>query len=122
MPGYEPSLPFGIANPGVSEVDTGGIPWEEAPATSHCHSWRYYDTREHRFLKRFPSATGRGRSELHVRFKNEDGSPPHYVYFFDSPEAGKTILEKLQGSPHPFKEVVHGLLIKGKVPYTKVAG
>lgn len=126
MAGYTPSYEHGLANPNVSGplgTDTGGgsTPWEAAPPKSHVYRWRWFDNRVVKFLRKFPSPIGQGRSELHVQFRNEDGSPSStYAYFFDSPEAGITILEKLRGSSHPFSEVVHPLLIVAKVPYTRV--
>lgn len=124
MPGYTPSMPQGLANPGADSdptADRGGIAWEEAPSASHVWGWRYYGTDEHAFLKKFPSAVGKGRSELHVKFKDDRGNPTHtYVYFFSSPQSGRNILEKLRGSPRPFREVVHPFLIKAGVPYTRL--
>lgn len=127
MPGgYTPSYEFGVPNPGVGDnpENPTGIPWEPAPTTSHVDSWRFYGTDEFPFLRKFPSAVGQGRSELHVRFKGKDGGGPSasYAYFFQSPEAGRNVLDKLRGSPHPFKDVVKAVLIDGRIPYTKISG
>ena len=124
MPGYEPLLPHGLPNPGADAdptADRGGVAWDAAPAGSHVWGWRYYGVDEFPFLRRFPSAVGRGRSELHVAFKDGRGGKTNtFVYFFRSPEAGRAVLEKLRGSPHPFADVVKPLLIDAGVPYTRL--
>ena len=109
--GWQPSMPGGIDNPHVSAEDRGGIAWQAAPDTSHTYAFRYYDAREHAFLRKFPGATGQGRSELHVKFRLKDGSAgPTYAYFFDSPDAGWEIFRKMQSSPHPYGEVLYPLV------------
>ena len=124
---YKPKYEHGIANPnaGTDPTQVGGLkPWTKAPATSHIHDFRYDDVRDTPFLKKFPGLIGKGRSELHVRFKGKDaqGIAAHYVYFFDDPEQGKAVAELMAGSPHPMSEVLWPHVIEGdKVPYTRVA-
>ena len=122
---YTPSLPHGLPNPHAGDrpdEGDGGIAWTPAPTTSHIAMFRFYDARLHKFLTKFPGAIGRGRSELHVRFrgKNGQGVVAYYAYFFDSPEAGQVIYDKLAGSGHPYGEVLHPLVIRAGVPYTRI--
>ena len=127
MADYKPSLDFGLPNPAASDQpgDSPGVAWEAAPASSHVHSWRYYDTRgdEGRLLRKFPGEIGRGRSELHVRFKDADGNPTpasgYYVYYFESAGAGANVLEKLRTDPHPYSGVVKPYLIDARIPYSR---
>jgi len=125
MADYKPKYDFGYANPNAADTPEegaagGNVEWEYAPATSHVHSWRFFDVRQHAFLRRFPGAIGQGRSELEVRFKDKfGGATDTYVYFFQSPDAGQEILRKLRGSPHPHREVIRALLINGGIPYSR---
>lgn len=127
--GYTPSFAPGLANPNVSgalpETETGGgsVPWEAAPATSHILRWRWYDAKQHKFLTKFPGATGQGRSELHVQFKDKQGGASSvYAYYFATPEAGATVVQKLRSSSHPYGEVLTPYVIRAGIPYTKVHG
>lgn len=66
---------------------------------------------------------GQGRSELHVQFKRNDGSPDAtYVYYFNTPGAGAEIARKLADTDHPYSQVVYPLLVKNtSINYTKIA-
>lgn len=126
---YRPSYPFGLENPWATDDpnvrnDSGWVEWEYAPDTSHIHSFKYFDTRDPRnqFMRKFPGVLGKGRSELYVCFKDErrGGVSPTYVYFFDDPAAGESILNKLRDSPHPYGWVLYPLVILTGVPYTRL--
>ena len=83
MPGYEPAYDWGLAYPGGGVEAARGIAWENAPHSSHIHSFRWLDARKRARMGDPPSEFGRGRSELHVRFKRPNGGPTTvYVYFY----------------------------------------
>lgn len=100
---------------------TGDVPWEDAPTTSHIARFRFSDASESSFLRRFGEESG--ASQLSVVFKDEKsgGDGPEYVYFFADATAGRALLEKLRGSPHPYGEVLYPLVIQAGVPYRRVS-
>ena len=132
--GYQPTLPHGIANPNqaprgvtrdVNDTGGGNKPWEEAPSTSHIHSFQWHDTQDPtdsvgRFLRKFPGEIGQGRAELVVRFKDEKSGRVSraYTYFFSDVAFGRAIVAELRTSPHPYGEVLYPKVIKGGIPYT----
>ena len=122
LPGYEPAYDWGLAYPGGGVEAARGIAWENAPHSSHIHSFRWLDARKRARMGDPPSEFGRGRSELHVRFKRPNGGPTQlYVYFFVDHSRGEAIYQRLRTSPHPFGQVLHPEVIKEQVPYTSIA-
>lgn len=125
-PDWRPRFDFGEQNPGVVvSGEDAGEGWADAPATSHVHSFRYIDLSDdaNRLLRKFPTARGRGRSELHVRFKDEKtgGVAATYAYYFESPAAGAEVFRKMRESPRPFRDVVKAVLIDGRIPYNPIS-
>lgn len=97
----------------------GSVPWVEAPATSHLWGFRYFDAREHRFLRRFFG----GKSHLDLRFRPSGKGTAHsdYRYEFADPEEGERVFAALKASARPWSEVGRPELIGGKVPYHPIA-
>lgn len=119
---WQPAHPFGI--PRDAPLDdapgqSGSVPWEDCPGTSHVHSFCYYDARQHGFLRKFAGPAGAGMSQLCVRFKDRHTGGPasEYVYFFANPDAGAAFAAKLRAAAHP-GHVVNELIAAG-VPYRK---
>lgn len=70
------------------ERDDTGIEWTPAPGTSHLESFRHYDARKYKLLR---------RSEIHVRFRN--GS--EYVYYSQDHERFAQIFALMSSAAHP---------------------
>lgn len=106
---------------GVSDpTDTGGssVEWVRSPDTSHTWGFRYWDAREHRFLRLlFP-----GESHLEVRFKPSGRKTTYsdYRYVFADPAQGERVFKLMQEADHP-GEVVHKELIQAGIPYYPVS-
>lgn len=120
---WTPRDPQGVAREtplNEAADETGDVPWEHAPPTSHISRFRFWDAREHKFIRKFGQQGG--ASQLHVVFRDEKlgGEGPEYWYFFADANAGANIFAKMQGSPHPYGEVLHPFVIKPKViPYQR---
>jgi hypothetical protein len=101
-------------------TDTGGSPvgWERAPDSSHLWGFRFWDAREHRFLKTLFG----GESHLEVRFKpsGKKATYSDYRYVFADPDHGRRVFEAMKAADHP-GQVVHSELIGGNVPYYPVS-
>lgn len=129
MPGtWEPLFPAfadteaakGRSSGVTDPADTGGssVTWERAPDSSHLYGFRYWDSRQHRFLKLMFG----GQSHLEVRFKpsGKKATYSDYRYIFDDPEQGKRVFDAMKAAEHP-GEVVHRELILAGVTYHPVS-
>lgn len=119
---WEPKFPdfaLGREGPlGDSPDDTGAEPWTPAPASSHLSRFRLWDARKYKFLR----ALLGGVSQLNVVFKANGRSPEtQYTYEFRDHDQARRVYDAMAAAEHP-GEVVHAMLIKEGVPYTKDAG
>lgn len=134
---WEPKYPDfaapteGPLNDEASDQSRGG-PWTEAPPDSHVARFRLTDARENSFLRKFgrgsvvgSGGTGHrdtGQSQLVVVFKATRYAPEtQYTYYFADHDQGKRVFDAMAAAEHP-GEVVHAMLIRESVPYTKDAG
>ena len=118
---WEPSLPWGVPRdtpPDAAPDRSGAVPWADAPPASHLYRFRYWDARDWPLIRKYGDFAG--KSQLHVTFKEKDGSEgPEYWYFFADPDAGRAVFDKLAASPHPYSEVLLPLVIRAGVPYRR---
>lgn len=107
--GHALSIPKGqeLLPEAPEEDDT----WHSAPGTSHISRYRYINNPN-------PNA-GETRFQIHVVFKNADGSESRgYLYFFPSAQAANGIFRRLRSSAHPYGSVLYPDVIQGKkIPY-----
>ncbi len=106
---------------GVSDpTDAGGssVEWVRSPGTSHTWGFRYWDAREHKFLKLLFG----GESHLEVRFKPSGKKTTYsdYRYVFTDPANGQRVFEVMKAADHP-GVVVNEELIRAGIPYYPVS-
>lgn len=122
-------MPGGIGRPfplNDAPSESGAVPWESAPATSHVSRFRFWDAREWSFLRNFGYRDGQfgvkgGASVLDVIFRDEKsgGEGPQYSYYFHDHGSGRTLYEKMLASPHPYGEVLYPLVVRAGVEYLR---
>jgi hypothetical protein len=87
-----------------------------APASSHIHSWRFFDLRLYPDL---PNVLGAVVSLMFVRFRDKKSGGPsaEYVYGFVDPDVGQSVSDAMQASAHPYGTVLVPRVIKTGLPY-----
>ncbi len=109
------------------DSNAGTTGWVDAPATSHVHSFTFFDARTVKGPRQIVawaylhSPLVAGRSVLGVKFKpTERVGITWYQYFFIDHVKGQDIFQAMSIAAHPWGEVGYPRLVEGGIPYRRV--
>jgi hypothetical protein len=107
-----------------TDMNEGTTPWVDAPATSHCHSFRLFSAAKGSKQRSFLMKFGGGESTIQIKFRGKDGEGINakYGYMMTDHEQAERVFKALCESEHPYSLVVIPDLIEAKVPYTRISG